>query len=178
MNTKSPLAGFSLILGGAASGKSVWAEEIAEAEAPTRLYIASARVTDAEMQEKITRHQARRGAGWRTIEAPRDVAGALIAARPGEVVLFDCASLWLTNLLLEEADIAAETKRLIDAIASCAAPVIVVSNETGCGIVPENALARKFRQEQGELNQRLARKAELAVLIAAGLPLVLKGVLP
>lgn len=142
------------------------------------VYIATAQAFDDEMRERIARHKADRGTAWRTIEAPHDLAGALAEANAEEAVLVDCATLWLTNRMLDEADLEAETGALLDALAACLVPVIVVSNEVGQGIVPENALARRFRDAQGRLNQALAAQADLAVLIAAGLPLVLKGQLP
>ena len=128
------------------------------------------------MRARIAQHIADRGGDWVTHEAPRDVAGAL--GRADGVVLIDCATLWLTNVMLGGGDIQAETAGLLAAIAGHQGPVIVVSNEVGWGIVPENALARAFRDEQGRLNQRLAAEAELVVGVMAGLPLVLKGKLP
>lgn len=128
------------------------------------------------MRARIDRHVADRGTGWVTHEAPRDVAGALGRA-PG-VVLLDCATLWLTNVMLGGGDIATETAGLIAAIAAHPGPVIVVSNEVGWGIVPDNRLSRDFRDEQGRLNQRLAEAADLVAGVMAGLPLVLKGQMP
>lgn len=167
---------FSLFVGGARSGKSRLAERLACASGLGRSYIATAEVWDAEMRARIDRHIADRGAGWTTIEAPRDVVGALTKAQG--VVLIDCATLWLTNVMLGGGDIAAETAELVAAIAAYPAPVIVVSNEVGWGIVPDNALARDFRDEQGRLNQRLAEVADLVCGVMAGLPMVLKGQMP
>ena len=130
------------------------------------------------MRTRITQHQANRGPDWTTWYAPRDVASVLANIPPGQVVLLDCATLWLTNHLLADADIAAESTALIAALKSCASPVIVVSNEVGWGIVPENALARAFRDHQGRLNQQIAAQADLVVGVMAGLPMVLKGTLP
>lgn len=168
----------TLVLGGAASGKSHYAEHLVAATARTMLYIATAQAFDAEMARKIALHQDRRGAGWRTIEAPGDVAPALADACADEVVLFDCATMWLSNQIFADADLAHAEAALFDALTACAAPVVVVSNEVGAGIVPENRLARQFRQAQGELNQRLAGRAGLVVTVMAGLPLALKGTLP
>jgi adenosylcobinamide kinase/adenosylcobinamide-phosphate guanylyltransferase len=112
------------------------------------------------------------------VEAPLDLTGALAAAPANGAVLLDCASLWLTNHLLAEHDLAAEQARLLRAIADCAAPVAIVSNEVGTGGVPDNALARRFQAAQGALNQRLAAEAGLVVLVVAGLAQVLKGKLP
>lgn len=166
------------VLGGAASGKSAYAETLVERLAPRRLYIASAQAFDAEMTDKIARHRARRGDGWRTVEAPLDVAGALAAAAPEEAVLFDCATLWLTNRLLAEADLESEIAQLVEALAQAPHPRVVVSNEVGQGIVPADALSRRFRAAQGALNQALAAAAEHAVWVVAGLPQPLKGPLP
>ena len=163
----------TLIVGGARSGKSRLAERLAVASGLPRSYIATAEIWDDEMRARIARHIADRGAGWLTIEAPRDIAGAF--ARAKGVVLIDCATLWLTNVMLGDGDIAAETAQLLAAIAAYPDPVIVVSNEVGWGIVPDNKLARDFRDEQGRLNQRLAEAADVVAGVMAGLPLVLKG---
>jgi adenosylcobinamide kinase / adenosylcobinamide-phosphate guanylyltransferase len=173
-----PLQKLSLVLGGAASGKSAFAEGLVTATGQPRAYIATAEAWDSEMQRKIARHQESRGEGWRTLEAPREVAEALGGILPGEVVLLDCATLWLTNLMLSDADLAAREAELFEALDACPAPVVVVSNEIGLGIVPDTPLGRRFREAQGGLNQRLAAQADLVVLVAAGLPLVLKGALP
>ena len=130
------------------------------------------------MRARIALHQADRGANWITVEAPLRLDAALGAAQTGEVVLVDCATLWLSNHLLAEHDLAAECANLLTALATCPAPVVIVTNEVGQGIVPDNALARRFRDAQGRLNQQLAAQAGLAVLVAAGLPVVLKGALP
>lgn len=142
------------------------------------LYIATAQAYDDEMRTKIAAHRARRGAGWTTMEAPLDLAAPLASATPDQIVLLDCATLWLTNQMLAERDLVLERTRLIDALSTCAAPVIVVSNEVGSGIVPDNALSRQFQGAQGQLNQALAAHADLVVQVIAGLPNVLKGQLP
>jgi adenosylcobinamide kinase/adenosylcobinamide-phosphate guanylyltransferase len=166
----------TLVLGGAASGKSAWAEALAEKTAESRLYLATAQTGDDEMAAKVAAHRARRGAGWQTAEAPLDPAPALSGAQG--VVLFDCATMWLSNHLMADHDIGTATDALLAALAACPAPVILVSNELGLSIVPENALARRFRQLHGELNQRLAAAADSVILVTAGLPLALKGALP
>lgn len=143
-----------------------------------RRYIATAQAWDDEMRDRIALHRAQRGGGWITVESPLDVSVALSGALASEIVLVDCATLWLSNHLLAEADLAAQTDLLLRAIAACPAPVIVVSNEVGWSIVPENALARAFRDAQGRLNQHMAAQADLVVAVMAGLPLVLKGTLP
>lgn len=179
--TKPPgtLPPLTLVLGGARSGKSRFAEGIILGSGRRPLYIATAEALDDEMAARIAAHRTdREGRGWRTIEAPRGVGAALAAARADEAVLLDCVTLWLSNVLLAGADVAAEETALAAALAECQAPVVVVSNEVGFGIVPDNAVARAFRDAQGRLNQRLAAAAELAVLVAAGLPLFLKGRLP
>lgn len=168
----------TLIIGGARSGKSTFAETLVTASGRPRRYIATAEAWDDEMRDRIARHREDRGPAWTTVEAPLDLAGALGSARPDESVLVDCATLWLTNHLLADHDLAAGTTELIAALAACPAPVVVVTNETGWGIVPENALARRFRDVQGRLNQRLAAEAGLVVTVIAGLPMVLKGRLP
>lgn len=143
-----------------------------------RVYIATAEAWDDEMRDRIALHKGDRGAGWHTLEAPLDLAQALSTIPPDVAVLVDCATLWLTNHMLADHDLGLECDRLLAALAGCAAPVVVVSNEVGSGIVPENALARRFRDAQGRLNQRLAGGADLVVAVMAGLPFVLKGDLP
>src|SRR5262249_44459522 len=138
------------------------------------LYVATAEAHDDEMVERIATHRARRGTDWRTVDAPRDLASALASASAG-AVLVDCLTLWLSNLMLADADIAAETPRVDDGVGRGAVPVVLVSNEVGLGIVPENALARRFRDAQGRLNQQIAARADRVVMMVAGLPLVVKG---
>ena len=166
-----------MVIGGAASGKSVLAEGLVTGTGLRRVYLATAQAWDDEMRDRIAVHRDRRQ-GWATVEAPRDVAGALAGVPAGSVVLLDCATLWLTNVMLGGADVAAEEGALLAALAACAAPVVVVTNEVGLSIVPDNALARAFRDAQGRLNQRLAAQAGLVVAVWAGLPLVLKGQSP
>lgn len=171
-----PLPPLALVTGGARSGKSALAERLVRLGAAPHSYIATAEAWDDEMRNRITRHRQDRGTGWVTIEAPLDLPAALVEARGS--VLIDCATLWLTNHMLAGNDPEAETARLLAALAAAPVPVVIVSNEVGWGIVPENALARRFRDAQGRLNQRLAAMADLAVLVVAGLPMVLKGTLP
>ena len=172
------VAKISLVLGGARSGKSRYAESLMSALPPPWqapwTYVATAVPGDAEMAERIASHRARRGASWRTIEAPRDVAGSLQAARDAPV-LVDCLTLWLSNLMLAGADIDAEMERLDAALSAAAAPIVMVANEVGYGIVPDHPLGRRFRDMQGVLNQRIAARADRVVLVVAGLPLELKG---
>jgi adenosyl cobinamide kinase/adenosyl cobinamide phosphate guanylyltransferase len=166
----------TLVLGGARSGKSRHAESLIAALPAPWIYIATAEAGDDEMTARIAAHRARRGATWRTIEAPRDLAAAL-AASPSMPVLVDCMTLWLSNLLLAGADIDKEIERLEKALAAAAAPVVLVANELGSGIVPDHALGRQFRDLQGMLNQRIAARADRVVLMVAGLPLAVKGTL-
>ena len=165
----------TLVLGGARSGKSRYAESLITACAPPWIYLATAQAGDDEMAQRIAAHRARRNAGWQTIEAPHDLAGALDAAAPQAPLLVDCVTLWLTNRMLAEADVDADIARLEDALARRTGAAVLVSNEVGYGIVPDNALARRFRDAQGRLNQRLAARADRVVLVVAGLPLVVKG---
>jgi adenosylcobinamide kinase/adenosylcobinamide-phosphate guanylyltransferase len=166
---------FTLVLGGAASGKSSFAESLCFQSPKSRVYVATAQAFDNEMRAKISDHRSQRGAEWLTIEAPLDVASALSTCSAGQIVLLDCATLWLSNILLADHDITAESTALLAAIVACPAQVIVVSNEVGHGIVPDNKLARQFRNAQGQLNQLLAEQANLVVQVIAGLPQTLKG---
>jgi len=168
----------TLILGGARSGKSALAERLTDMFARPAVYIATAQAFDAEMRDRIAAHKARRGAGWQTVEEPLAVADRLREATPNKVILLDCATLWLSNLILAGAAPAPASAALVAAFVDCAAPVIVVSNEVGLGLVPETPLGRQFRDAQGRLNQMLAKAADLTLFVAAGLPIPLKGQLP
>lgn len=167
----------TLVLGGAGSGKSLWAETLVANAAASRIYVATARVWDDEMRAKVEGHRVQRGPDWTTIEAPLNVSEALEAAEPDQAVLLDCATMWLSNHLLDGNDLSREEPIFLSALATCKAPVVVVSNEVGMSVVPENALARQFREAQGQLNQRIAAQADLVVAVMAGLPLALKGTL-
>jgi adenosylcobinamide kinase / adenosylcobinamide-phosphate guanylyltransferase len=164
----------TLVLGGARSGKSRHAESLITAQPPPWLYVATAEGGDDEMAARIAAHRARRGPEWRTVEAPRDLPGAIAAAPIGNAVLVDCLTLWLSNLVLGEADVIAEALRLDEVLAQTKVPIVLVSNEVGAGIVPDNALARSFRDAQGRLNQQVAARAHRVVLMVAGVPLVVK----
>lgn len=170
-----PLQSRGLVLGGASSGKSAFAERLVSGLGRPRAYIATAEAWDDEMRDRIARHREQRGLGWRTVEAPRDLAGALGRVPAGEAVLVDCATLWLSNRMLADDDLEAAEAELLAGLAACPAPVVMVSNEVGFGIVPDTPLGRRFREAQGRLNQSLAAQADLVVLVAAGLPLALKG---
>lgn len=169
------LPSLTLVLGGAASGKSAFAERLVKGCGKPRIYIATAQAFDVEMTDKIAEHRRLRGPDWTTIEAPTGVAAALSKADPDCVVLIDCATLWLTNILLAEMDITTATNDLCAALIATPCPVVVVSNEVGQSIVPDNALSRKFRNAQGRLNQDIAALADTVVAVMAGLPLALKG---
>lgn len=142
------------------------------------VYIATAQAFDAEMKARITTHRAARGTLWQTHEAPLDVSAALATCGAGDAVLLDCATLWLSNHMLAGHEVGEQCDALLHGLAVARCPVVVVSNEVGQGIVPDNALARRFRDAQGRLNRRLAERAGLVVAVMAGLPLVLKGALP
>jgi adenosylcobinamide kinase/adenosylcobinamide-phosphate guanylyltransferase len=170
-----PLPRLTFVLGGARSGKSRYAEGLVMDCAPPWVYVATAEAYDDEMTVRIAEHRHRRDGRWRTVEAPVDLPAAIIAhAREGQAVLIDCLTLWLSNVMLAGRDSVAEQQRLIAALSNASGPVVVVSNEVGFGIVPDNALARKFRDAQGRVNMQVAAIADRAVLIAAGLPLILK----
>jgi adenosylcobinamide kinase / adenosylcobinamide-phosphate guanylyltransferase len=173
-NPKRPI-GSLLILGGARSGKSRHAQSLAEASRLHPVLIATAEAHDAEMALRIARHAVSRDARWTLVEEPVALAGALRReARRDRIVVVDCATLWLSNLLLKNDNLATATQDLAQSVAGLAGPVIFVSNEAGCGIVPENALARAFRDAQGVLNQALAEACEAVVLVNAGIALCLK----
>jgi adenosylcobinamide kinase/adenosylcobinamide-phosphate guanylyltransferase len=165
----------TLVLGGARSGKSSYAESLVTAQPQPWVYIATAEARDDEMVARIAEHKARREAGWQTIEAPHKLPEALNAAPQSSAVLVDCLTLWLSNLMHAKFEIGKMTARLEEALAARAGTTIFVANEVGLGIVPENALARAFRDAQGTLNQRLAGVAGRVVLMVAGLPLTVKG---
>ena len=164
-----------LVLGGARSGKSRHAQALAEATGPRRTYLATAEARDEEMAARIAQHQAERGEGWQTLEAPLDMPDALGSIVESDVVLVDCLTLWLTNVMLGERDVDAATETLEAALSAAKQPVIMVSNEVGLGLVSETPLGRAFRDAQGRLNQRMAEVVEEVRFVAAGLPLVLKG---
>ena len=164
-----------IVLGGARSGKSAYALSLAEATAPERLFVATAEARDDEMAARIARHRSERGPGWATLEEPFKIAEALAEqARPGRVVVVDCLTLWLSNLMLAERDPAPAIAALAEAVAALQGPAILVSNEVGLGIVPDNRLGREFRDWQGEANRAVASACDAAVFVAAGLAVQLK----
>jgi adenosylcobinamide kinase / adenosylcobinamide-phosphate guanylyltransferase len=165
----------TLVLGGARSGKSRYAEWLIMTYPQPWIYLATAEAQDEEMVERIALHRARRGADWQTIEAPHDLAGALRAATPSAAVLIDCLTLWLSNLLERDSDVDAQIAELQEAVTERKSPTVIVSNEVGLGIVPENALARRFRDLQGNLNQRLAAQADRVIVMVAGIAAAVKS---
>ncbi|MBL4749582.1 MAG: bifunctional adenosylcobinamide kinase/adenosylcobinamide-phosphate guanylyltransferase [Amylibacter sp.] len=168
----------TVIIGGAASGKSRFAENLLFAANKPLAYIATAQAFDDEMKTKIARHQAQRGTNWDTYEEPLAPWDALGKIDASSAVLLDCATLWLSNTLLGAHNLDAAKAKLFTGLQDFDGSVIIVTNELGQGVVPDNKLAREFRQQQGELNQELAAIADLVVLVTAGLPLALKGQLP
>ena len=168
----------TLIIGGAASGKSLWAENYTLSATKRPLYIATAQPFDTEMEEKIAAHRARRTAHWELKEAPLDLVEALSGLTSESCALIDCLTMWLSNHLLADTLLEPLETDLLKALSICPAQLVLVTNEVGYGVVPENALARKFRTAQGQLNQRLAAAANKVVLVTAGLPLVLKSADP
>jgi adenosylcobinamide kinase/adenosylcobinamide-phosphate guanylyltransferase len=170
----------TLVLGGARSGKSAygerWVERYVEASGGAMTYLATAEAGDEEMAARIADHRARRGDRWTTIEEPVELTQALARAdRPGGAVLVDCLTLWLANLMAHERDIITESERLAHTLETAEGAVVLVANEVGLGIVPDNPQARAFRDHAGRLNQAIAAVAQGVVFIAAGLPMILKG---
>ncbi|MGV3551994.1 bifunctional adenosylcobinamide kinase/adenosylcobinamide-phosphate guanylyltransferase [Rhizobium sp.] len=169
-------SGAVLVLGGARSGKSAFAERLVAQIGLSRHYLATGRAWDEEMRERIARHQADRGEGWQTHEEPVELVRHLeMLDEPDNVILVDCLTLWVTNLMMEERDMAAETARLAAYLPRARARLVLVSNEVGLGIVPENRMARDFRDHSGRLHQAVAAHAAEVYFIAAGLPLKMKG---
>lgn len=165
----------TLVLGGARSGKSRYGEQLVEQTKGEHIYIATAQAWDGEMQDRISHHQKRRGDNWSLIEEPLALADVLRSQiTSNQIVLVDCLTLWLSNLMGAEKNIDANVDDLIDALGACKGRVVFISNEVGQGIVPDNALARLFRDEAGRMHQRLAGVCDAAVMVVAGLPLVLK----
>ena len=165
----------TLVLGGARSGKSRYAERLVEAGAARGTYCATAEAGDAEMAARIAAHRARRGTFWRTVEEPLALAPLIGAeAKPERPLLVDCLTLWLANAMLAGRPVEAATDTLCAALRLAAGPVVLVANEVGMGLVPETALGREFRDAAGRLNQEVAAVADRVVFVAAGLPLVLK----
>jgi adenosylcobinamide kinase / adenosylcobinamide-phosphate guanylyltransferase len=163
-----------LITGGARSGKSVRAETRAKAFAGKPVYIATAEALDGEMRERIAEHRARRGGEWIEHETPLELIPALSATDGGGARLIDCLTLWLSNLMHAERDWSKETTQLAGMLHVQKSPVVLVSNEVGLGIVPDNALARRFRDAAGIMNQMIAQAADEVEFVVAGLPVRVK----
>ncbi|MBA4503732.1 bifunctional adenosylcobinamide kinase/adenosylcobinamide-phosphate guanylyltransferase [Marinobacterium marinum] len=165
-----------LILGGARSGKSRLAEQLARATGREVFYIATAQARDSEMRHRIERHRSERPEHWTTIEEPLQLASTILAAQaPNRCLLIDCLTLWVTNQLLESADLQAEREALCMALNNARGDIILVSNETGMGVVPMGELSRRFSDEAGWLNQSVAALADQVVLMVAGIPMRVKG---
>lgn len=172
-----------LCIGGCRSGKSRYAQELAESLHPDgRCYIATCVPHDAEMKQRVADHQAQRDATWRLVEAPIGLPEAIVGeSGRAKVILADCLTLWMTNLMLdpeETGNIGNRLAELESALTVAQCPVILVSNEVGCGIVPENRLAREFRDRAGQMNQRVAAAAHTVVWTVAGIPVFIKGTPP
>lgn len=167
--------GLTLVLGGARSGKSGFAEALLGRLTTRRVYLATAEARDAEMEARIAAHKIGRGEGWRTVEAPLDPVAALQALEDDEGVLLDCLTLWLSNIMEAGRDVDAATVELLGGLAALKRPVVMVSNEVGMGLVPDTSLGRRFRDAQGRLNQVVAQRSDRVIFVAAGLPLTLKG---
>ncbi len=169
------IARTALVLGGARSGKSAYAQGLAEAHGPARLYLATGSAGDKEMAARIARHQRDRGQGWTTLEEPLEVAAALTAhARSSTIVVVDCLTLWVSNLMLAGWDPGLAIAALAEAVGELAGPAILVSNEVGMGIVPDHKLGREFRDWQGRVNREIGAACDAVIFVAAGLPLQLK----
>ena len=169
--------GHVLVLGGARSGKTGFAERLAIHADGRPVYLATATALDDEMRERVRTHRQLRAGRFRTVEEPLELTAALVdTAKTGNVVLVDCLTLWISNLLAANRDVAAAVDELNDALGALdTTRVILVSNEVGFGIVPDNALARSFRDLTGAAHQRLAETCAHVYFVVAGLPMVLKG---
>jgi adenosylcobinamide kinase/adenosylcobinamide-phosphate guanylyltransferase len=164
-----------LVLGGARSGKSRYAQALAEATPAAKIFIATAQAGDEEMQDRIAQHRRTRGSGWVTREEPLDLPAVLgVETGPDRVALVDCLTLWLSNVMLADRDTDRATNDLVAALAGNRGPVILVSNEVGSGIVPATALGRAFRDAQGRHNQAAAAACDAVVLVTAGCPTLIK----
>lgn len=164
----------TLVLGGARSGKSAFAERLATAHPAPWVYIATAQALDEEMRQRVASHRARRGPDWLTFEAPLELACEIEQARADRPMLVDCLTLWLSNRLALGADLAADREELLAALERRVAPTVLVSSEVGLSIVPDNGLARAFRDAAGELHQAAATLAARVFLVVAGHPVKVK----
>lgn len=166
----------TLVLGGARSGKSAFAEELIKQSGLTPIYIATSQIYDDEMQARVDAHRARRGPEWTTVHAPDRLEKTIENyATSGHGVLVDCMTLWVTNLMMAEAPVEARCDALLKTLSLVKSPVVLVSNEVGLGIVPDNKMARDFRDHAGRLHQQIAALSKQVYFVAAGLPLTMKG---
>lgn len=172
------LPALTLVLGGAASGKSAFAENLLVSSNLDLLYVATAQALDAETKAKIKIHQSRRGARWQATQCHGALSDVLRDTRPDQAVLVECTTMWLTNRLMADIPLEGSADVFLREISGTSARLVIVSNEVGQGIVPDNAMARTFREAQGRLNIAIAQRADLVVQVVAGLPNVLKGSLP
>lgn len=169
------MARIQFVLGGARSGKSAHAEGLAESAGNAPIYIATAEIFDTETESRVALHRERRGAHWQLVEAPVDLPQAITAAdTKGSVMLIDCLSVWITNILVHGHDTDEATDALAAALASCEGHIVLVASETGLGIIPENKLSRRFRDANGRLNQAIAALADEVFFVAAGIALRIK----
>lgn len=168
----------TLVTGGAASGKSQYAEQLIGASGLPKIYLATAQIWDDEMAKKVEDHRKSRGESWQTVETGPDLAAAIAAQAQGHALLVDCLTMWITAKMMLEASATDAVESVLDAIAKRAGPTVVVTNEVGQGIVPDTAMGRAFRNEQGRLNQRFAATADSVIAVMSGLPFALKGPLP
>ena len=176
MSSVDCVAGVTLVLGGARSGKSVFAESLACERSRQPVYVATAELVDDEMRRRIETHRARRGKTWGTVEAPIDLAQAIARhSAPRVCLLVECLTVWLGNLVHYGRDVDAATEALLESLAAAPGPLVLVANEVGLGVVPDNAMARAFRDQAGRLNQAVARVAGSVYFVAAGIPVAIKG---
>ena len=169
----------TLVTGGAASGKSNYAERLIANSGLPKKYFATSQIWDDEIAEKVRAHRtSRAGDGWDTVETGTDLVTAIRATAPGEAVLIDCATMWLTAIMMADGDPADEVPRVLGALRESPSPFVIVTNEVGQGIVPDTSMGRAFRNIQGRFNQAAARQADSVIAVMSGLPFALKGTLP
>jgi len=165
----------TFVLGGINSGKSAFAESLITKQTTTPYYVATSVVLDQETRDKVNAHKNMRGPNWHTVEEPLDLGSALEQLPAGSVVLVDCLTMWLNNLMYHELDVDGYTDQMLETLARSELDITLVSNEVGLGGISENALTRKFARLQGTLNQRIAEQADRVAFVTAGLPIWLKG---
>ncbi len=168
----------TLVTGGISSGKSLWAESFVNQTNKQKVYVATAQPLDDELKQKIKLHQARRGKDWQLLEAPFTKGEIFSQFGEEDLILLECLSTWLGNLLYKEVNLEEHLGIFLANLANCKANIVVVTVETGLGVIPKDQLSRTFMKELGSLNQSIARRSELVVLVTAGIPLAIKGSLP